>query len=192
MARSCVRPKKPELLGGPYHPPALRRGDRTTCLFRDAEVVITRWTDAPLSWPRCQRVGVRGGSGLLVTEELVRAIRTESSLAIQYWFGVNRETVWRWRQAFGVTRWGTEGSQRLHQQSVDAGGRKLRGKKRPRSAVQKQMETRRQRTGWKQWELDLLVTASDAEVAAQIGRSRSAVRKMRWRLSRQGPTFGWL
>ena len=106
-------PNKPELLHGPYEAPALRRGDRTTCLFRDAEVIITSWTDTPISWPRCQRVGVRGGSGLLVTEELVRAIRTESSLAIQYWWGVRMETVWRWRKAFGVTQWGTEGSRRL-------------------------------------------------------------------------------
>ena len=60
-----------ELLHGPYQPPTLQRGNRTTCLLRDAEVAITSWTDAPISWPRCQRVGVRGGSGLLVTEERV-------------------------------------------------------------------------------------------------------------------------
>src|SRR5690348_4629655 len=95
---------KPELL----RPPALRRGDRTTCLYRDTEVVITSWTEARISWPRCQAVGVRGGSGLLVDEELLRAIRCESSLALQHWFGVNEATVWRWRRAFGVTRWGTE------------------------------------------------------------------------------------
>jgi hypothetical protein len=46
-----------------------------------------------------QRVGVRGGSGLLVDEELLRAIRSESSSAIQYWWGVTMETVW---QAAGV------------------------------------------------------------------------------------------
>jgi hypothetical protein len=103
------------LLHGPYVPPALRRGDRTQCLYREAEVVVTSWTDAPIAWPRCRAVGVRGGSRLLVTEELVRAIRTESSLAITLWWGVRVETVWRWRKAFGVTRWGTEGSRRLHQ-----------------------------------------------------------------------------
>jgi hypothetical protein len=30
-----------KLLHGPYIPPALRRGDRTVCLYRYAEVVVT-------------------------------------------------------------------------------------------------------------------------------------------------------
>src|SRR5215469_5200877 len=99
----------PELLNGPYLPPALRRGDRTTCLYRDAEVVISSWSDAPISWPRCCLSGVRGDAGLLVTEDLVRAIRTESAAALQHFFGVSGTTAWRWRLAFGVTRLGTEG-----------------------------------------------------------------------------------
>src|SRR5262249_46406170 len=138
-------PKKLELLHGPYLPPALHRGDRATCQYRDAEVVISSWSDAPISWPRCCLAGSRGGAGLLVTEELVRAIRRESSLAIQYWWGVKAVTVWRWRRAFGVTRLGTEGSRRLHQDKSEAGADKLRGKKRQRAAIQKQMETRRER-----------------------------------------------
>jgi hypothetical protein len=72
------------LLHGPYRPPGLRRGERTVCLYRDAEVVITSWSDGLIPWPRCRALGRRGGSGLLITEELVRAIRTESSAAIQY------------------------------------------------------------------------------------------------------------
>jgi hypothetical protein len=45
-----------QLLSGPYTPPALKRGDRSTCLYRDADVVITSWTAAPISWPRCRRL----------------------------------------------------------------------------------------------------------------------------------------
>jgi len=37
------------------------------------------------------------------------------------------------------------------------------------------------KTGWKQWELDLLGTAPDAELAARFGRTVNAVRVMRGR-----------
>lgn len=102
-----------QLHHGPYHPPALRRGDRATCLFRDGDVIITGWSDAHIPWPRCRRLDTHGGgSGLLVDEELARAIRLESSLAIQHWFGVDYSVVWRWRKALGVQRF-NEGSARL-------------------------------------------------------------------------------
>jgi hypothetical protein len=39
--------------------PSLRRGDRTICLYRDAEVVIPSWTNARISWPRCRTIGHR-------------------------------------------------------------------------------------------------------------------------------------
>jgi hypothetical protein len=66
-----------QLHHSPYTPPALRGGDRATCLYRDDDVVITSWSDGRISWPRCRRIGARGGSGLLVDEELARAIRLE-------------------------------------------------------------------------------------------------------------------
>src|SRR5262249_48300919 len=116
------------------------------------------------------------------------------------WWGVQATTVWRWRRALGVTRFGTEGSRRLHQKKSEAGSDQLRGKKRPRAAIQKQMQTRRDRgykppqrwakTGWKQWELDMLGTAPDAELAARFGRTVAAVRLMRNRLGRRAPGSG--
>src|SRR6516225_6234835 len=51
----------------------------------------------------------------------VRAFRTESSVAVQYWWGVREGTVWRWRKAFGISRLGTEGSRWLHQVLSEAG-----------------------------------------------------------------------
>jgi hypothetical protein len=119
------RSKPPRLLAGPYPPP--HPGDRATCLYRDADVVVTSWTSAPIPWPRCCRSGTHGGgSGLLVTEELVRAIRTESAAALKHWWGVSARTVWAWRVAFGVRQWGTKGSMLLHQEISQRGGAALR------------------------------------------------------------------
>jgi hypothetical protein len=50
-----------QLHHGPYNPPALRRGNRATCHYRDGAVVITGWSDGRISWPRCRRLGARGG-----------------------------------------------------------------------------------------------------------------------------------
>jgi hypothetical protein len=72
-----------KLLFGPYKAPPLRRGDRSFCLLRDCDVVITSWTDARIPWPRCRGLdGTAGGSGLLLNEELARAARHESADAL--------------------------------------------------------------------------------------------------------------
>ena len=36
------------LLHGPYQAPRLHVGERTTCLFKDCDVAVTSWTDAPI------------------------------------------------------------------------------------------------------------------------------------------------
>src|SRR5262249_30148056 len=98
------------LLAVPYHPPALRVGDRTDCLLRGA-VVVTGWTDGPISWPRGRPVGQkRGHPSLLVEAELARAIRTESAAALRHWWGVSVGVVWGWRKALGVGRMNCQGS----------------------------------------------------------------------------------
>src|SRR5262249_41617364 len=77
-----------QLLVGPYKAPPLKRGDRATCLFRDCGVVVTGWTDARVPWPRCRALdSPGGGSGLLVDEELTRAVRHESAAAVMFWWG---------------------------------------------------------------------------------------------------------
>ena len=45
-------PDRVKLLSGPYRPPPLTKGDRAACLYRDADVIVTAWSDAPLPWPR--------------------------------------------------------------------------------------------------------------------------------------------
>jgi hypothetical protein len=102
------------LLYGPYTPPALKVGDRAMCLYRDREVVIYDWSLSPISWPLCYPVGTRAaGKGLLVDEELARAVRLESAVAIRYWWGVSESTVMKWRKVFGAGRKNNPGTHRL-------------------------------------------------------------------------------
>src|SRR5262249_42689400 len=150
------------------------------------------WSDGRISWPRCRLPGTHGGgSGLLVDDELVRAIRSESALAIRYGWGVASYTVWRWRLAFGVEgHAATEGSRRLIQANADKGGATLRGKQRPRDQRERQGQTRRAKglpgptgrwtgKGWAQEQLRLLGTMPDAEVAQRTGKTETAVRVRR-------------
>jgi hypothetical protein len=98
-----------------------------------------------------------------------------------------------WRRTFGVTQWGTEGSRRLHQELSAAGAEKLRGRqqtddeKRRRLAARKRNGVRRPRPRpggriWPAEHLALLGTLPDAEIAARIGRTETAVRVRRARL----------
>lgn len=90
---AASRKERRSLVDGPYRPPTLR-------LFRDGLVVVTSWTGARIPWPRCRLLNTHGGgSGLLVDEELLRVIRTESATALKWWWGVSTHTVWSWRKA---------------------------------------------------------------------------------------------
>jgi hypothetical protein len=121
------RAKLPELLC--YRPPPLKRRDRAFCLFRDTDVVVTSWTAARISWPRCRSPEhPKGGTGLLVCEELARAIGNEPAAAIVHWWGVSEVTVFRWRKAFGIGRSDPEGSRRLIQAAAQAGGEVIKEK----------------------------------------------------------------
>jgi hypothetical protein len=60
-------PDQVNLLGAPYRCPAMKKGDRTFCLFRDTAMVITSWSNGRYLWPRCRAIEARGGSSLLET-----------------------------------------------------------------------------------------------------------------------------
>ena len=117
-----------KLLHGPYKAPRLRRGERAFCLFRDCDVVVTRRTDARISWPRCRPLEVpRTHPSLLVNKELARAIRHESAAAIRFWWGLSDGAVHRWHRELGVTRTSNEGTQRLICAASERGAEQLRG-----------------------------------------------------------------
>jgi hypothetical protein len=193
-------PDRAKLVHAPYRPPRLRKDDRAFCLLRDCLVVITGWTGARISWPRCRALDGPGGrSGILLDEELARAVRCESAAAICHWWGVSEGVVWRWRKVLGVTRTNNEGSQRLIHTAAEAGDAVLRGKElsdaecdaRSRRAIELNLK-RFRRPGyhgprWSPEQLRQLGTAPDAVVAAQIGRTAEAVRAMRDRLGIPNP-----
>jgi hypothetical protein len=187
-----TRSDRTRLLHGPYRPPRLRAGDRASCLLRDCTVVITGWTAARIPWPRCRALdGPGGGSGILLDEELARAVRHESAAAICHWWGVSEGVVWRWRKALGVTRTNNEGSQRLIRAAAQAGAAAMSARgltdeecdERSRRAVALDLK-RFLRPGyhgprWTPEQLRQLGTAPDAVVAARSGRTALAVRVMR-------------
>ena len=188
------------LLFGPYRPPALRRGDRATCLLRDSDVVITGWSDGRISWPRCRALGTRGGgSGLLLDEELARAVRHESAAAVMHWWGVTSGVVWRWQKALGVGPTDSEGSRRLIQAASEMGAAEQRGKQLPPEQVERRRRTAREKNlaqylqpgyhgpRWSDEQLRLLGTEPDEVVAEKVGRTAEAVRVMRSRLGIPNP-----
>jgi hypothetical protein len=187
--------EKVKLLFGPYLAPPVKRGDRTTWLYRDSLVVITGWPDAPIPWPRCRPLGSRGGgSGLLLDEELARAVRHESVAAVMFWWGASMTAVCHWRRVLGVTRTDNEGTARLVQVAAERGARTTRGEALPPEQVERRRQTAiEQGLGrnlvlgyhgprWTEEQLRLLGTAADAEVARRTGRTPNAVRVMRGRL----------
>jgi hypothetical protein len=130
------------LLHGPYRAPRLRVGDRADCLFRDCLVVVTGWTDARISWPRCRPLDVpRSHPSLLVDDELARAVRQESAAAVRWWWGVSVGVVWRWRKALGVTRATNEGSRRLIRAAAEKGAAAQRGVPLPAEQVERRRQT---------------------------------------------------
>jgi hypothetical protein len=187
-------PDKVRLLHGPYRRPRLRRGDRAHCLYRDKPVIVTGMSAGRIPWPLCKPIG-RAYPGLLVEEELARAIRFESVLALRYWFGVSPSVAHKWRLALGVPRH-NEGSLRLYRMSGEPAAEALRGVPLPPEAVE-----RRRRTAiemnlgqylqpcpcpngsrlWTDHELALLGTMTDHALALRLSRTVNAVRIMRLR-----------
>jgi hypothetical protein len=94
---------------GKYSTPRFCVGQRVRCQVR-GEMVITGMTDAPIPWP----VGKHGAGRhtLIVYKGLAKAIRREANQAVAHWWGIEPQTVTKWRKALSVQR-GTRGTTRL-------------------------------------------------------------------------------
>jgi hypothetical protein len=141
----------------------------------------------------------------LVEEELARTVCGDSAAAILYWWGAADSTVTLWRTALGVEGWtATEGTRRLRRAVTEKIAARLRGKRLPPEQVERRRRTaveldfgrdlRRmaRARAWPAWQVQLLGTALDEEVAARIGRSPDAVRRMRAKQGIPNPSgHGW-
>jgi hypothetical protein len=66
------------------------------------DVKIVGLTAARIPWPKCRTD--KCCRAIILYGALAEAVRRESSLAIEYWWGVGSDTVGRRRKALGVDR----------------------------------------------------------------------------------------
>jgi hypothetical protein len=110
MVRAISDAERFKLYHGPYMAPKCRVGGTLFCAYRSKRLKVGGLTDTPIIWPYARHTGPLS---MIVCGDLVRAVQTESVLAVAHHWGVARETVWKWRRALGVPMW-NEGSLRLH------------------------------------------------------------------------------
>jgi hypothetical protein len=172
------------LLGGPYSPPRVRIGSELCCEIHGF-VRVKKWSDGRIPWPLTTPAGRRGGRySYILCGSLVQALRLESSIAIQYWWGVGESVVSRWRKALGVKPF-NEGSLQLFRKITPL---KLPPRVTHRAVCmaanplvrQKANETRQahgnpRRIVWTDDMKALLGTMSDPQVAQRLGMATPTV-----------------
>jgi hypothetical protein len=87
---------------------------------------VTGYTNARISWLKGHLAESRGQPGLVVDDELARALHNESRAAVAYWWGLARSTITRWRIRLGVNRYNA-GSKRLQLNNSEKGADAIRG-----------------------------------------------------------------
>ncbi len=168
----------PVLLHGPYRAPDLQVGDSVWCEFRQAEVVVKSISAGPIPWPAVPHSNV---DSQIVCGDLARAVRTESSKAVQAWWNVPVYRVSKWRRALGVmvTSEGTVRQRRATKESIN-----LAREREPRELLPRPLAAERQkrrmadspnRRNWTAEEEKLLGTMPDPQVGKEIGCSASDV-----------------
>lgn len=186
--QSTDRRSPPQLIGGPYKPPRVMVGDS---IFdeRHGEGIVCGFTER-LVWPT-----VKWGKYIMpvVCGDLVRAIGTESVLAVCHWWETSRTTVQVWKRFLEIGS--TEGTHQLRVANTFTDTERTRAVRTvtsrshrvEQSRVLKEAWRRRIAAGdpiaWTDTELALLGTDKDSEIGAKIGRSAAAVETMRLRLN---------
>jgi hypothetical protein len=107
------------LLHGPYAPPKCRIGGWLKCRLR-GRVKVVAISDGRIQWPMARRAG-GGAAVLILCGDLVKAVRQESTQAVQHHWEVKKDTVWNWRKALGVEG-NNEGTRQLRSRQWTDGG----------------------------------------------------------------------
>lgn len=112
-ARAKASGRSASLLRGPYNPPEVRAGDKVHCALRGHEMTVVDWTDGPVPWPCGRIVGIKT---VILSGDLIKAVRTESNAAVATALGVGGFTVSKWRRALGVPE-NNEGTLQMRRES---------------------------------------------------------------------------
>jgi len=95
-----------------YRAPNYQWGQRVYCYSRKRVVEVGRYSDGPIYWPCVKKTGRKS---LILCDDLVKAVKVESEIAVAHWWGVSVNTVWKWRKALGVGQI-TTGTNRLYKE----------------------------------------------------------------------------
>jgi hypothetical protein len=80
------------------------------------ELEIVGLHAGPIPWPIGKRGHIRA---IILYSDLAKAVRLEAGVAIQRWWGVNANTVNKWRRALGVVGQTTAGTTELRREHFD-------------------------------------------------------------------------
>lgn len=124
--------EKVRFVGGPYAPPNVRVGAWLKCELRGL-LQVGGFSNALIPWP----TAVKHRKQLIVCRDLVKALKTESRLAVCFHFGISLQMVSQYRRRLGIERL-TAGSTRLFWRNV-----KLAGSDEARAKMSRQRENRK-------------------------------------------------
>lgn len=109
MARKEIAFEITAFVGGPYAPPRVPRNGFLRCKLR-GRLKVESYSNGRIPWPHGRQGALCG--------DLVKALKTESLVAIIHYWGVSHATASDWRRSLGIERW-TPGSWRLFRRNVD-------------------------------------------------------------------------
>ena len=123
--------EKMRFVGGPYAPPLVPIGSWLKCELRGM-VQVGGYSNGLIPWP----VAVNHPRQMILCEDLVKALKTESRVAVCFHFGISPQMVSEYRRRLGIERF-TAGSIRLFWRNV-----KLAASDEARAKMSRQREGR--------------------------------------------------